>query len=115
MVPAASQTPVDLAITSNRPNIICDQIDYILINKRCGSTVTRGGICLGADVQLDLRASMKTKIDKQRKRLPQKKISYKKLPEEVIRTAVSEKIILNLQMKIAPDIEGEEDITPLWK
>lgn len=66
-------------------NIIRNQIDFILINRRFGTSITRACTYPGADVPSDhvlLLARLKIRLAKHKRIAPQRKIAYEQLQQK---------------------------------
>ncbi|XP_065368794.1 uncharacterized protein LOC135961229 [Calliphora vicina] len=95
----------------NRENVVRNQIDYILINRRYCTCVTKCSTFPGADVPSDhnlLLANVRTKLAIVRKHKRQHKIDIRKLNDPLIRNEIKERINDELG-----EINGE-DVENLW-
>lgn len=99
-------------------NIVRNQIDYILINKRFGTSVTRACTYPGADVPSDhvlLVAEMKIKISNVKRHTQQRKIEYYRLKDDGIKNRVTTKIRDRIIDTVKPQIEAGTDINNVWE
>ncbi|XP_029162270.1 craniofacial development protein 2-like [Nylanderia fulva] len=81
-------------------NISRNQIDFILINKRFGSSINRVSTYPGADVPSDhilLRATIKIKLTKYVKPVSKRGIAYKRLKQGDIKAAMRHEINNNIE------------------
>jgi len=90
-------------------NLVRNQIDFILINQRFGSTIKSAVIYPGADVPSDhvlLVAVLKTSLSSQRKPTTQRRVALEKLRDPIIKSEMCNEI--NTQIQTITSIIGEE-------
>jgi exonuclease III len=98
-------------------NISRNQIDFILINKRFGSSINRVSTCTGADVPSDhilLRAAIKIKLTKYAKSASKRGIAYEKLKQRDMKTVVSQKMNSNIE-EMLKSRGNEQNPTRMWE
>lgn len=105
------------APADNPEHLIRNQIDYILINKRFGTSVTRTCTYPGADVPSDhvlLITEIKIKITNGRKQKQEPRIDYEKLKNECIKDNVSKKLNEALATLVIPQPTEETNPNNTW-
>ncbi|XP_011174808.3 craniofacial development protein 2 [Solenopsis invicta] len=98
-------------------NISRNQIDFILTNKRFGSSINRVSTCPGADVPSDhilLRAAIKIKLTKYAKSALKRGIAYEKLKQRDMKTVVSQKMNSNIE-EMLKSRGNEQNPTRMWE
>ncbi|XP_029164802.1 craniofacial development protein 2-like [Nylanderia fulva] len=98
-------------------NISRNQIDFILINKRFGSSINRVSTYPGADVSSDhilLRATIKIKLTKYVKPVSKRGIAYERLKQGDIKTAMRHEINNNIEEMLSSR-GNEQNSTKIWK
>lgn len=101
---------------ADRPhNVIRNQIDFILINRRFSSTIKRASTYPGADVPSDhvlLMAVIKISLSSQKKTTTQRRVALEGLKDPVIKAEISDEI--NRQIQTTTPNIGEE-LTESWQ
>ena len=104
---------------ADRPDhIIRNQIDYVLINKRFGTSITRTCTYPGADVPSDhvlLMTEIKIKIANLKKRKQEPVIDYNRLKDENTKSKVSEKLNKIITTALIAQTPEETSIDTTWR
>lgn len=99
-------------------NVVRNQIDFILINKRFGTSITRACTYPGADVPSDhvlLLACLKIRVARHKKTSPLRKICYEQLRRDDLGAEVGEEINYKMEAKVAPMMEMEGGLDDVWE